>query len=125
MEPRLLNTEDREGAWFRIVDAVGALTERGYDEEDELTLGLAPDPLTPWNDGTWRLTTGVDGARMQPSNEAPEIELSSKALASLYTGFRSATELANWGMLDGDQKAIAKANAVFRTRHAPHTPDHF
>ncbi|MCY4011262.1 MAG: GNAT family N-acetyltransferase [Gammaproteobacteria bacterium] len=125
MEPRLLNTEDREGAWFRIVDAVGALTERGYDEEVELTIGLAADPLTPWNDGTWRLTTGADGARMQPSNEAPEIELSSKALASLYTGFRSATELANWGLLAGDPKAIAKANAVFRTRHAPHTPDHF
>ena len=125
MEPRLLNTEDREGAWFRIVDAVGALTERGYDEDAELTIGLAADSLTPWNDGTWRLTTAADGARMQPSNEAPEIELSSKALASLYTGFRSATELANWGMLEGDPKAVAKANAVFRTRHAPHTPDHF
>ncbi|MCY3812673.1 MAG: GNAT family N-acetyltransferase [Gammaproteobacteria bacterium] len=125
MEPRLLNTEDREGAWFRIVDVVGALTERGYDEEGELTIGLAADPLTPWNDGTWRLTTGADGAHMQPSNEAPEIELSSKALASLYTGFRSATELANWGLLDGDPRAIATANAVFRTRHAPHTPDHF
>ena len=45
--------------------------------------------------------------------------------ASLYTGFRSATELANWGLLDGDARALAKANAVFRTRHAPHTPDHF
>ena len=125
MEPRLLNSDDREGAWFRLVDAVGALTERGYDEDGELIIGLSADPLTPWNDGTWRLETGADGARMHPSNEAPEIELSSKALASLYTGFRSATELANWGMLEGNPKAVAKANAVFRTRHAPHTPDHF
>ena len=74
MEPRMLHSEDREGAWFRVVDAVGALTERGYDEEAELTIGLAADPLTPWNDGTWHLETGPDGARMRPSNETPEIE---------------------------------------------------
>ena len=125
MEPRMLNAEDREGAWFRLVDAANALSERGYDDEGELTLGLAADALTPWNDGTWRLETGPDGARVRPSNERPDIELSIKALASLYTGFRSATELANWGLLDGDRKAIAKADALFRTRHAPHTPDHF
>ena len=125
MEPRLLHAEDREGAWFRVVDAVGALTERGYDHEGTLTFRLADDPLTPWNDGIWRLETGPDGATMRPTNEIPDIELGSKALASLYTGFRSATELSNWGLLEGDRGAIAKANAVFSTRHAPHAPDHF
>ena len=125
MEPRLLNAEDREGAWFRIIDAANALAERGYDMEAELTLGIADDRLTPWNDGAWRLETGADGARVRPSNEPPDIQLSSKALASLYTGFRSATELANWGLLEGDRAAIATADALFRTRHAPHTPDHF
>ena len=125
MEPRLLNTEDREGAWFRVVDAARALSERGYDQEGALTIDLAADALTPWNDGTWRLETGPDGARMTPSNERADIELPAKALASLYTGFRSATELANWGLLSGDRHAVAKADALFRTRHAPHAPDHF
>lgn len=125
MEPRLLNGEDREGAWFRVVDAAGALAERGYDQEGELNIGLAADPLTPWNDGVWRLETGPDGARMRTSNEPPDIELDAKALASLYTGFRSATELANWGLLAGDRSAVARADALFRTRYAPHAPDHF
>ena len=125
LEPRLLNAEDHEGAWFRVVDAANALAERGYDVEDELTIGLAADPLTPWNDGQWHLEAGPDGARTRPSKAAPDIELSSKALASLYTGFRSATELANWGLLAGDRRALAKADALFRTRYAPHTPDHF
>lgn len=125
LEPRLLNAEDHEGAWFRVVDAANALAERGYDVEEELTIGLNADPLTPWNDGQWHLEAGTDGARMRPSKAAPDIELSSKALASLYTGFRSATELANWGLLAGDRRAVAKADALFRTRYAPHTPDHF
>ena len=125
LDPGLLNAEDHEGAWFRVVDAANALAGRGYDVEDELTIGIAADPLTPWNDGRWHLEAGPDGARMRPSKVVPDIELSSKALASLYTGFRSATELGNWGLLAGDRRALAKADALFRTRYAPHTPDHF
>ena len=125
MEPRLLNAQTHEGAWFRVVDAAGALAERGYDVDDELTISLAADPLTPWNDGRWHLEAGTDGAHVRPSKAAPDIELSSKALASLYTGFRSATELGNWGLLEGDRRSLAKADALFRTLYAPHTPDSF
>ena len=125
LEPRLLHTEDHEGAWFPIIDAAAALAERGYDHEGELTIGIAADPLTPWNTGAWHLEAGTDGARTRRSNDAPDIALSIKALASLYTGFRSATELANWGLLDGTRDAVRKADALFATRHAPHTPDHF
>ncbi|MCY3812672.1 MAG: GNAT family N-acetyltransferase [Gammaproteobacteria bacterium] len=124
-EPRLLNAADHEGAWFRLVDAANALAERGYDVEGELTISLAADPLTPWNDGRWHLQAGPDGAQCRPSKAVPDIELTTKALASLYTGFRSATELNSWGLLDGDRRALAKADALFRTRHAPHTPDEF
>ena len=125
MEPRLLRTEDREGAWYRIVDASRALAGRRYDVESTLTIGLTDDPLTPWNDGVWQLEAGPDGAHVSRTNARADIQLTSKALASLYTGFRSATELGNWGLLDGDRQAIAKADALFRTRHAPHCPDHF
>jgi len=125
LEPRMLNAKDREGIWFRIVDAPAALAGRGYDVEDQLTIGIEPDPLTPWNDGHWRLETSPEGAHAQSSRGPADIRLNAKALASLFTGFRSATELAHWGMLDGDRKAVARADDVFRTRHAPHCPDHF
>ena len=125
MEPRLLNAEDREGAWFRIVDAQKALAGRGYDVEATLTIGIDEDSLTPWNDGVWELEAGLDGAQVRRTNAAADIRLNAKALASLYTGFRSATELSNWGLLSGDRQAIAKADALFRTRYAPHCPDHF
>ena len=125
MEPRMLNARDHEGAWFRLVDAPAALAGRGYDIDAELAVGIADDPLTPWNNGVWHLETGSEGAHARPTRAAPDIRLNVKALASLWTGFRSASELASWGLLDGDRGAVARADAMFRTRHAPHCPDHF
>jgi len=125
MEPRLLRAVDREGAWLRVVDAPAALAGRGYDIEETLAIGIADDPLTPWNNGVWQLETGSDGARARATGATPDIRLNSKALASLWSGFRSAGELAAWGLLDGDRRAVARADALFRTRHAPHCPDHF
>ena len=125
LEPRLLNAVDREGAWFRIVDAPAALAGRGYDADSELAIGIEPDPLTPWNDGTWHLETGADGAHVANTDGTPDIRLNANALTSLFTGFRTATQLANWGLLDGDRQAVARADGIFRTRHAPHCPDHF
>lgn len=125
MEPRLLNAEDREGAWFRVVDLPAALAGRGYDVEEDLTLRVADDALTPWNDGVWQLQAAADGSHVRQANALADIELSAKALASLFTGFRSASQLASWGLLSGDAQAIRRADALFRTRHAPHCPDHF
>ncbi len=125
LEPRLLNAQDREGAWFRIVDAPAALAGRGYDEEGALAIGLAADPLTPWNDGVWQLDAGKDGATATPAAGEADIRLGAKALTSLWMGFRSATELAAWGLLAGEPQAVARADSIFRTRHAPHCPDHF
>ena len=125
LEPRLLNAEDREGAWFRVVDLPTALAGRGYDAEGELTLSVADDPLTPWNDGIWQLQASATDAEVRKVSATAEIEMSAKALASLFTGFRSASQLASWGLLRGDRHALQRADALFRTRHAPHCPDHF
>lgn len=125
LEPRLLHAEDREGAWFRIVDAGAALAGRGYQSAGALTIGLADDPLTPWNDGAWQLDAGPDGATARQVRGEADIRMAAKGLALLWTGARSATELARWGLLAGDDEAVARADAIFRTRHAPHCPDHF
>ncbi|MEX2488459.1 MAG: GNAT family N-acetyltransferase [Pseudomonadales bacterium] len=125
VEPRLLQTHDREGYWFRIVDVAGALAGRGYLSEGEISLGIADDSMTPWNNGTWRLRIHGDDAEVEKSQATPDIQLSLKALASLYTGFRSAHELARWGLLEGSPEAVSRADRLFRTPHAPHCPDNF
>lgn len=126
MEPRLLHAEDHEGAWFRIIDIAGALGGRGYDTESTLDITITNDDMAPWNNGHWRLKAGLDEAQVKSRRSNKDgIALSIKALASLFTGFRSARELAPWGFLEGSLNAISRADQIFRTRHAPHCPDHF
>ena len=65
----------------------------------------------------------VGPAWVSRSTGSPDILLSVKALASLYTGFRSAAILADWGLLEGD--GIALADRIFSSPHLPHCSDHF
>lgn len=124
-EPRLLDTTDTEGCWFRIVDVANALAARGYRGAGSLIISVPKDELAPWNEGTWQLDVADGTAQVTSSTKRPDIETSIKALTSLYTGFRSAQSLAAWGLVRGDAGAIAKADAIFRTPHGPHCPDHF
>ena len=130
MEPRLLNAHDREGVWFRVVDVASALEARGYDVTGEITLTIDVDDLAPWNVGAFKLETSPDGARVTPATRVTpakggDLQLSMKALASLYTGFRSARQLAAWGLIEGSDDVVRRADSIFSTRHAPHCPDHF
>ena len=130
MEPRLLNAHDREGVWFRVVDVASALQARGYDVTGEITLTIDVDDLAPWNVGAFKLETSPDGARVTPATRVTpakggDLQLSMKALASLYTGFRSARQLAAWGLIEGSDDVVRRADSIFSTRHAPHCPDHF
>ncbi|MYE83133.1 MAG: GNAT family N-acetyltransferase, partial [Gammaproteobacteria bacterium] len=102
-----------------------ALAGRGWDADGELSLAISEDALAPWNAGTWRVTVSGGSAEVAPGGGNPDLSLSIKALALLYTGRRSARELAAWGMVDGVTSALRRADALFATPHAPHCPDHF
>ena len=125
MEPRLLHARDHEGLWLRVVDVPTALAGRGWDADGELSIAVAEDALAPWNTGTWRVSASGGAAEVVPNRGSPDLRLSVKALALLYTGRRSARELAAWGMLEGEPAAVRRADALFATPHAPHCPDHF
>ncbi|MEE9281667.1 MAG: GNAT family N-acetyltransferase [Myxococcota bacterium] len=125
LEPRLLNARDHEGIWFRVVDVGPALEGRGYDVAGEISLEVGGDDLAPWNIGTYRLEASPDGAKVSRSDGPADVQMSVKTLASLYTGFRTARELAAWGLLSGSDDGVRRADALFRTHHAPHCPDHF
>ncbi len=125
LEPRLLNTRDHEGLWFRVVDVVTALGSRGYDEEGEITIQVTDDPVAPWNPGTYRLETSPDGAQVSTTTRSPDVRLSVKALASLYTSFRSARQLAAWGLLSGTDEATRRTDLLFAIPHSPHCSDSF
>lgn len=124
IEPRLLHVRENEGMWFRMIDVERALEQRGYLESGELRLAVQ-DQLAPWNQNTFDLSASPDGARATATQASPDLTLSVKALASLYTGFRSASTLSSWGLIEGDSDKVALADRLFRTPHMPHCPDHF
>jgi predicted acetyltransferase len=93
-----------------------------------LVINVAGDDLAPWNNGSWQLQTapGSDNeSQVSESMAAPDIEVSPRALAGLFSGMYSARNLANWGMLTGTVSGIAKADTLFATQYAPHCPDHY
>ena len=125
VEPRLLHSQDLEGSWWRVVDVKTALEQRGYDVEGSLVLAITEDELAPWNNGRWRVDVGSGGAGVQATDAPADIELSVRALSSLYSGHRSARHLANAGLLAGEARTVANFDQMMRSRFAPHCPDHY
>ncbi len=125
MEPRMLHCQDNEGIWLRIVDVEKALTERGYVNSGSIRIGIAQDDLAPWNTGTYEVEVSPQGAMVRKVEGEGDLQLSVKALASLYSGFRNATELGRYGLLAGDSNSLARADNIFFTPHKPHCPDNF
>jgi predicted acetyltransferase len=124
-EPRMLHAQDREGVYLRVVDAAMALAARGYDTEGELVLGITGDRETPWNEGTYRLTVSDGSADVTPVPKPAEVTFSIKSLSSAFAGFRRVRQLASWGLVEGDDAGVARADRLFTIGHAPHCPDHF
>ena len=124
-EPRLLHTEDQEGAWFRVIDVPAALENRGYFEEGEIVIEVFGDDIADWNNGKWKLEVSQGQAVAQSTKESPDLKIGIKALGSLFTGMRRARELAAWGLIEGNRNSMSVADNLFVTNHAPHCPDHY
>ena len=125
LEPRMLEARDHEGFWLRLVDVAAALKGRGWTTDGEICITVGADRLAPWNAGSYRVNVSSGTADVTPCPTPTDVEISVKALASLYTGRRSARELSAWGLLTGDADAVRRTDNLFATRHAPHCPDHF
>lgn len=124
-EPRMLRASDREGVYFRIIDLPAALAGRGYDRDGEIIIGIETDRESPWNEGGWRLTVSAGEAEVVPVSAPAEVTFSIRSLSSAFSGQRRVSQLAAWGLAGGHNDAIRRADELFATRHAPHSPDHF
>ena len=124
-EPRLLNMTVSDGTLLRMVDVPAALMARGYDADGRLTFSLE-DGLCPWNTGTWELTVEEGCARVKPGNGTPDLELTPRTLAIIACGHQPASVLARGGLISAtNTTALAAADAIFATAHAPYTIDGF
>jgi predicted acetyltransferase len=98
----------------RIIDAAGAVAARGYPPgvRGEVHIQLA-DRLAPWNDGRFVLRIEGGEGKLSPGGTG-DVHLSVNALASLYTGWASARDLAAAGLVHhaGDRE-LGMLDAAF------------
>lgn len=124
-EPRLLNATLYDGTYVRIVDLVPALEGRGYGADGTFTFAFA-DEMCPWNAGLWRLEVEGGGGRVTAATGEPELALGPRALTMLACGYQDATTLAHAGLITAhESRALAIADDLFRTAHAPACYDFF
>lgn len=124
LEPRELHRRTADAIWMRITDVAAALPLRPYAEADAITIAVT-DELCPWNAGTYVLeTTGAESSA-EKVDATPDLTMPVASLAVLMSGHRPASVLARAGRVEGDPKAIARADRLFVTDHAPWCNDGF
>lgn len=117
--------QEHEVVWrmiwmLRIADVEKALTLRGYPTMTSAQLELrVRDDLIPQNNASFVLSV-ENGEAGVHRNEAGDhgrensaLDVSIQALAPLYSGYLTATQLKAMGRLSGDDRAIQTADGLF------------
>lgn len=111
--------------WFtRIIDVVKALEMRSYPIQIETELHFVfEDPLIAENSSNFKLQIFGGKGKMTRGGKA-NIELNIQALASLYTGFLTASQLCYCGQLKASNINVDILDKVFALP-TPSLPDFF
>jgi predicted acetyltransferase len=112
-EPWLFKLSLEEHWLLRIVHLPQAISQRGYPAHVQGQLHLTVDD--PWfadNSGPWTLQVD-NGKAVMARGGRGDLRLDIGALASLYSGFSSAENLALAGRIAGDASALALASSFF------------
>jgi predicted acetyltransferase len=118
--PRRMQFRVADGLWVRLVDVEAALAGRSYAGEGSTGFELV-DEFCPWNAGTW--TVSAEGVER---GGEPELRLDVQALASVYLGGFTFTELARALHVEElSEGALARADALFTTALRPWCPEIF
>ncbi|MGA4669547.1 GNAT family N-acetyltransferase [Propionibacteriaceae bacterium Y1923] len=124
VDPRRLRTvEVRDSMWTRLLDVPAALRVRRFEQDGEITLGVAdPSGLAG---GTVTLSVRGGHVEASPSRETPQVTMGIDTLGSLYLGGFSARVLHGAGRIEGSPEAVAAFDDLFRVAEAPRTLRYF
>ena len=123
LEPRALGLVVNDGLWVRLVDLPAALAGRRYATTDSLVLEVS-DGFCPWNAGRWRMETAGEPweaqARVERTEDEPDLVLDTTDLAAIYLGGIRPTELAVAGRIEERilRRSPTRRRALRRRPHA-------
>jgi predicted acetyltransferase len=119
--PRRARYRIADALWVRLVDVGAALSGRAYAGDGSVVFEVR-DAFCPWNEGRWRLESGVAARTDEPAELALDVD----ALGSAYLGAVSFAQLRAAlrveELVDG---AAARADALFAWRPLPWCPEIF
>ena len=118
-DSRRLERRAQDGMWLRLVDVRAALQRRTYDQDGSIVLRILDD-FCPWNNGTYRLTSGPNGAECLLTDASPDIELGVAELSAMYLGGNSFSAVARAGRVtEATSGSLRVADRMFRTERPP------
>jgi predicted acetyltransferase len=124
-DPAPLRSSLERGLMLRIVDVAGALARRPAYAEGRLVMRIV-DQVCAWNDGVWEVTATGSRFSAEREDDEPMLTLDIRALAQLFNGYRSATQLARAGRIQAHHaRAVAIADIMFAMRTPPFCADEF
>lgn len=123
-DPRRLTRATRDSLWVRVADVREALAGRAYATAGRLVLEVR-DELCPWNQGSWELEGGPDGAKCGGCSEAGGVRIDAADLGALYLGGNRFQALARAGRVAGSPEALRRADAMFNWDPLPWCPEIF
>lgn len=123
-EPRRLAMTIGDGLWLQLIDLRAALAARSYARADSIVLEVADE--LPGNAGRWRLDTRGEGATIERTDDAADLALAARDLATIYLGAFNASDLVRatraQQLVTG---AAAKLDGLFATSRDPWLPGGF
>ena len=114
----------QDALYVRLVDVGSALAQRTYSTPVDVVLGVT-DEICTWNDGSWRLVGGPDGARCERTDAAADLSLTVTDLGAAYLGGTALAELAQAGRVQqrqGLDGTIAAVSTAFSSSPLPWSP---
>jgi predicted acetyltransferase len=82
----LQQTEAVDFLWVRLLDVPAALSARGYAIEGRVVLDVVDLDTGSYGAGRVALTAGAHGTKCEPTDEPADLQISQRALASIYLG---------------------------------------
>jgi predicted acetyltransferase len=116
----LVMTQQVDFLWLRLLDVAAALGARRYATAGDVVLEVTDEDIPRCAAGRYRLTAAGDAVTCGPTGDPADVEITQRALASMYLGgFRLSEIRLAGGVAERTPGALARLDLMFSTPAPP------